>query len=339
MPVTIAPSPSTSKEAAASTAAYKVLLALFPAQEPFLTAKYSQYLAALPDEAPKTEGIALGEEIAAKFLLSRANDGRDAPVPFVSWTGTGNWLPTPPANTPTPVTPWMATMRPFLIDSPAQFRAPGPPALDSEEWANDYNETRLYGALNNSLRTPEQTEIGLFYTEHTGAQYNRIFRQFALGQNLKVADNARLFVMIYLAGADSLIAGWDSKFYFHFWRPVTAIRAGETDGNLLTAPDTAWTPLAVTPGHPEYPAAHGCLTAAFAEALRAFYGTKKIRITLSSTVTDTTRSFDNTDELIKEIVDARVFGGMHYRSSGKHGVVIGKKVAKWMKQNYFRPID
>src|SRR5215203_5316919 len=229
----VAPLPSTSKEAAAATAAYKVLLALFPAQESFLTTKYTQYLAAIPDEQPKTDGIALGDEIAVKFLRPRVGDGRDAVAPFTPWTGVGSWQPTPPVFAPVPLTPWMATMRPFMIDSPSQFRAEGPPALESEQWAIDYNETKNYGALNNSLRTPEQTEIGLFYTEHTGAQYNRIFRQFAQAQNLNVADNARLFAMIYLAGADSLIAGWDSKFYFHFWRPVTAIRNGETDGNIL----------------------------------------------------------------------------------------------------------
>jgi hypothetical protein len=334
----VAPLPQTSKEAAASTAAYKVLLALFPAQETFLTTKYTQYLAAIPDEQPKIDGIALGNEIATKFLRSRVGDGRDAVVPFTPWTGIGNWQPTPPAFAPTPLTPWMAMMRPFLIDSPSQFRAEGPPALGSEQWAIDYNETKNYGALNNSLRTPEQTEIGLFYTEHTGAQYNRIFRQFAQAQNLNVADNARLFAMIYLAGADSLIAGWDSKFYFHFWRPVTAIRNGELDGNPLTLSNADWTPLTPTPGHPEYPAAHGCLTAAFAEALHAFYGTKKVTITLSSTATNTTRTFENTDDLTREIIDARVFGGMHYRTSVRHGAVIGKKVVKWMSKNFFQPV-
>jgi hypothetical protein len=332
------PLPSTSKETAAAAAAYKVLLALFPAQEAFLTAKYTQYVAVFPESRAKTDGIALGSEIAAKFLVLRASDGRDALVPVTPQTGAGDWQPTPPAYAP-PLTPWMATMRPFLIQTPSQFRSEGPPALESEQYALDYNETRLYGALNNSLRTSEQTEIGLFYTEHTGAQYNRIFREFALGQNMSVADRARLFAMLYLAGADSLIAAWDSKFYFHFWRPVTAIRAGDTDGNPLTDMDATWAPLAATPGHPEYPAAHGCLTAAFAEALEAFYGTKKVKITLSSTVTNTRRTFENTDDLIKEIIDARIFGGMHYRTSGRDGVAIGRKVAKFMRQNYFRPFE
>lgn len=333
------PAPDTSKDAAAATAAYKVLLRLFPSQETFLTEKYTQYLATIPESNQKTAGIALGDEIGTKFMNLREGDGRNADIPFTPWSATpGNWQPTPPSFTPTPVTPWMATMRPFMMDIPSQFRADGPPALDSQQWADDYNETKLYGAINSNVRTPEQTQIGLFYTEHTGAQYNRIFRQFAATRNLSTADNARLFAMLYLSIADSLIAGWDSKYYFHFWRPVTAIRAGDTDGNPLTEADPNWLPLAVTPGHPEYPAAHGCLTAAYAEALRAFFGTKKVDITLSSTLTNSTKNFDNTDDIIKEIIDARIFGGMHYRTSVVHGTVIGKKVTRLMERKFFQPV-
>ena len=209
--------------------------------------------------------------------------------------------------------------------------------MGSHRWASDHNETKFYGARDNSAHTPEQTEIGLFYTEHTGAQNNRIFREFALSRRQGVTDNARLFAMLYLAGADSLIADWDSKYYFRFRRPVTAIRPGAADGNHLTEADQNWTSLAATPKHPEYPAAHGCLTAAFAETLRAFYGTKKVNVTLSSTVTNAKREFSNTEDLIEEIVDARTFGGMHFRASGEDGATIGRKVVRWMKRFYFRP--
>jgi hypothetical protein len=332
------PAPDTSKDAAAATAAFRVLLKLFPAQESFLTEKYSQYLETIADDARKTAGIELGNEIAQKFMALRSNDGRDAVIPFTPWTGPGNWQPTPPSFSPNPLTPWMATMKPFLIESPSQFRPAGPPALNSVEFAADYNETRAYGAINSTVRTAEQTQIGLFYIDHTGAQLSRIFRQFAAVQNMRTADNARLYAMLYLSIADSLIAGWDAKYYYHFWRPVTAIRAGDTDGNELTEADPNWLPLATTPGHPEYPAAHGCLTAAYAEALRAFFGTKKVKITLSSTTTNSTREFDNTDDLIKEIIDARIFGGMHYRTSVRDGANIGKKVTHWMTKNYFQPV-
>ncbi|HLM01035.1 MAG TPA: vanadium-dependent haloperoxidase, partial [Pyrinomonadaceae bacterium] len=327
-----------SREAAAAAAAHHVLKTLFPAQTPFLDLHYAQYADAIPAAADaKIKGVEVGREVAARFMALRAGDGRDAAVPFWQSSGAGAWQPTPPAYSRLPLTPWMAQMRPFMMQSPSQFRADGPPSLASSEWARDYNETRLYGALNSSARTPAQTETGRFYAEHAGAQYNRAARNFAAGQNLSTADEARLFAMLYLSMADAMIASWDSKYHFAYWRPVTAIRAGDTDGNAQTEADPNWTPLVATPGHPEYPAAHGCLTAAFAEALRAFYGTKKVRITLSSAVTNTTRTFRNTDDLIKEIIDARIFGGMHYRTSGVHGTVIGKKVARLMSSRYFQP--
>ena len=329
---------NSSQDAAAATAAYHVLKTLFPAQSSFLEEKYVEYLNIIPAGNAKIKGIEVGEKVANRFMTLRVNDGRDAVVPFSQNSGPGAWLPTPPAYAP-PITPWMAYMRPFMLESPSQFRAACLPSLTSDDWARDYNETKIYGAINSSARTPAQTEIGRFYAEHTGAQYSRILRDFATGQNLSVADNSRLFAMLYLSMADSLIAGWDSKYYFAYWRPVTAIRAGETDGNNSTEADPNWTPLVATPGHPEYPAAHACLTAAFAEALRAFYGTKKVNITLSSKVTNTTRAFNSTDDLIKEIIDARIFGGMHYRTSGVHGTVIGKKVAKWMNKHYFQPVQ
>jgi hypothetical protein len=336
--VTLANVPkNASQDAAAATAAYHVLKTLFPAQSSFLEIKYVEYLNTIPAGNPKSKGIEIGRNVASRLMKLRAGDGRDAVVPFSQSSGAGAWQPTPPAYAP-PITPWMAKMRPFMIESPSQFRPEGPPSMTSDDWARDYNETKLYGAVNSGVRTPTQTEIGRFYAEHTATQYSRITRNFAAGQNMSVADNSRLFAMLYLSMADSLIAAWDSKYYFAYWRPVTAIRAGETDGNELTEADPNWAPLVDTPGHPEYPAAHGCLTAAFAESLRAFYGTKKVNITLSSTVTNTTRSFNKTDDLIKEIIDARIFGGMHYRTSGVHGTVMGKNVAKLMKRRFFQPV-
>jgi hypothetical protein len=325
-----------SKSAAAATAAFHILKTLFPSQQAFLEARYAESMTSIPEGNAKTSGTAVGLEVATKFMLLRANDGRDANIPYTLERGVGVWQPTPPTFTPA-LTPWLAQLRPFMLNSPSQFRAPGPPALDSVQWVQDYKETKLYGALNSSTRTQEQTEIAQFYAENAAAQYNRILRRFAVEQNLSVADNARLFAMVYLSIADSMIAGWDSKYHYSFWRPVTAIRAGDTDGNELTEIDPNWNPLAPTPAHPEYPAAHGCLTAAFAESLRAFFGTKKVKIKLSSAVTNTLRSFENTDDLIKEIIKARIYGGMHFRTSVKDGVNIGKNVARWMIKHYFQP--
>jgi hypothetical protein len=330
--------PGSSPEAAAAAAAYQVLRSFFPAQQTFLHDTYEASLAAIPDGPAKTNGIAVGTEVATLFLALRTGDGRNASITYTPGSGPGEWQPTPPAFAP-PLAPWMAYMSPFALLDPSQFRAEGPPALGSAQWAADYNETKSFGALNSTSRTPEQTEIGRFYSEHVTAQYNRIFREFAAIQGLSLADNARLLAMLYVAGADALIAGWDSKYYYRFWRPVTAILAGDTDGNPATEADLIWSPLVVTPPHPEYPAAHGCFTGAVAQTLRAFFGTKRVTITLTSTVTGTRRTFHNTDDLIHEIIDARIFGGMHYRTSGVHGTVIGKKVAKWVAKHYFQPIN
>jgi hypothetical protein len=152
-------------------------------------------------------------------------------------------------------------MKPFAIDSPLQFRAYGPPNLTSAQWAKDFNETKEFDALNGSLRTPEQTEIGLFFTEPAATQGSRRLRLFVAAQeHWSVADSARLFAQVYVTAADSYISCWDSKYYYNFWRPVTAIRAADIDGNDATQQDPDWLPLAVTPNHPEYPGAHGCAT-------------------------------------------------------------------------------
>ena len=330
-----------SQEAATAAAAYTVLKTLYPTQQAYLDPIYAAALAGIPNGQAKDQGIYIGTEVANQFLALRANDGRDANIPYIFGSGPGVYQLTPGAPPPpaTPQAPWLAKVKPFALRSPDQFRPAGPPDLHSHKWADVFNETKDYGALNNSLRTPEQTEIGLFYTENPALQFSRIFRNFAAAQGFTLADSARFFAQLYVTSMDAIIAGWDGKYHFNFWRPVTAIRAGDSDGNDNTVADLSWLPLAVTPNHPEYPAAHGCYTGAYASFLRLFFRTKRVHITLSSTVTNTERTFDNTDDLKKEIVEARIFGGMHYRSSVEDGLVIGKKVAKWVARHYFRPVD
>jgi hypothetical protein len=167
----------------------------------------------------------------------------------------------------------------------------------------------------------------------------RNFRDFAAAQQMSLADRARLLAVLHITAADALIACFDSKYFYNFWRPVTAIVAGDTDDNDATEPDGGWLPIVNTPNHPEYPAAHGAVSTAYAEAIRHFFGTKKVTITLTSTVTGTSRTFNHTDKIIKEIIDARVYGGMHYRFSGLHGSVQGRKVAQWITRHYFQPRD
>jgi PAP2 superfamily protein len=327
-----------SLEAAIAAAAHRVLLTMFPSDQAYLDGRYATALSAVPDGAAKDDGVAVGEQVADGLITARAGDGWNAMVPYLPGSGPGVWQPTPPAFA-APVAPWVAVMRPFTFDSPSRFRAEPPPALDSAQWAEDYNEVQRVGSATSATRTAEQTDIGRFYGEHAGIQYARIFRDFADAQGLSVEDDARLFAMLYVTSADAMIGCWDSKYHYSFWRPVTAIRAGDTDGNALTSPDPSWTPLLPTPAHPEYPSAHGCYTASIAEALATFFGTKKVTITLTSTLVPTPRTFDSTDELIREIIDARIYAGIHYRTSVVHGAVLGRQVAHWVAKRYFQPVE
>jgi hypothetical protein len=327
-----------SEDAAAVAAAYNILKTFYPSQQSYLDARYADSLAAIPDGYPKSQGILIGQEVASLFLAQRSGDGRNAPITYTPGSGPGAWQPTPPAFAPAQ-TPWVAQMRPFAMTSASQFRAAAPPSLGSDTWADDYNETKSLGAIDSVTRTPGETEIGLFYTEHTGAQYNRILRNFAAEQNFSLPDEARFMAQMYVSAGDAIIAVFDSKYHYGRWRPVTAIRVGDTDGNPETDRDPNWTPLAVTPGHPEYPAAHGAFTGALAEGLRRFFGTKDVTITLSSTVTGTSRTFHKTDDLVSEIIVARIYGGMHFRTSCVRGKVQGEKVAKWVAKHHFRPVE
>jgi hypothetical protein len=326
-----------SKEAAAAAAAYRTLLGLYPDQQTTLDAAYATSLAAIADGFAKTRGIAIGEEVAAAWLAQRAGDGREASVPYVFGTEPGDYQRTPPAF-PNPVTPWLAKMKPFTLTGPSQFRAYGPPDLTSERYALDLNTTKSLGALNSTERTAQETEIGLFYTETPTIYWGRNLRDFAATKRLGVAGNARLFAMLYVGLGDASIACFDSKYYFNRWRPVTAIPAADTDGNDATTADAAWAPLANTPPHPEYPAAHGCVTGQVAETLRRFFGTKYLKISLTSTVTNTTHTFYNTDDVVEEVIFGRVFGGMHFTTSVVHGAIIGRKVADWLADHNFQPV-
>ncbi len=327
--------PGASAEAATVEAAYRTLRYLYPAQAAYLDAQYAASLATIPDGQSKLDGIVVGDEVAALFLTSRVGDGRGANVPYTPGTGPGAWIPTSAAP---PVAVWLSQLRPFAIESPTQFRPEPPPSLDSDEWANDYNEVKRLGALNSNERTPEETTLGRFFLAPAIPQVAGALRQLAIERGLSLEDNARLFAQLYVAQADATIAGWDSKYHYGFWRPITAIRAGDTDGNPNTDPDPTWTPLATTPNHPEYLSAHAFVDSAWTETLRQFFGTKKLDVTMTSTTTGTSMSFSDTDDIVKAVEDARVFAGFHYRTSCVRGAVLGKKVAKYVAKNYFQPV-
>lgn len=332
----VVPGPACQK-AATAAAAYNVLRALYPSQQAFLEQRFAASLNEIPDSTEKQIGIQVGTETALQFMALRTGDGRNAPVTYVPGSGPGVWVPTPPANLPAAL-PWMARMRPFAVESPSQFRAEGPPRMDSAQWAEEYNEVKRLGSVNSAERTPEQTEAGLFYVEGAAGQTARAVRRLARDNNLNTAESARLFAMIYVSISDAMITTWDSKYHWGFWRPVTAIRAGETDGNPLTEPDPTWTPLAATPNFPEYVSAHSSVAGALSEAISNFFGTKKVTVVLDSTVTGTTRVFHNTDDISKDVARARIYAGFHFRSACVHGTVIGEKVGRYVARKYFRLI-
>lgn len=327
-----------SKEAAAASAAYNLLRTLFPDQSAVLDPAFVASLAAVPDGPAETNGVAIGAEVAAGIVALRANDGRNAIVPYVFGSGPGVYQATPPAFG-SPVTPWVAKVTPFALERPSQFRAYGPPDPTSAHYAADFNTVKSLGALNSTQRTAEQTEIGRFHTENPTTFWTRNLRDLAATRGLRIDQSARLFAMLYVAFADSSIGCWDSKYYFNSWRPVTAIPAAATDDNAATEADAAWVPLATTPPHPEYPAAHGCVAGAVAETLRQFFGTKHVKMTFTSTVPGSIPHFyKTTDDLVKEVQVARVYGGMHFPTATVHGAIMGRQVGRYVAKHYFEPV-
>ncbi len=327
--------PRASVDGAVAAASHMVLIHYFPNQAADLDAAYADALAAVP-EGSRDDGVVAGQKAAGQILTMRADDGLFAVVTYTPVPGPGEWQPTPPAFLPAQ-TPQVAMMTPFTMESASQFRPGAPPALDSDLWANDYAETKAYGAVNSTARTPAQTEIGLFWTAHPVAQFSGTLTKLAADEDLDASQAARLFAMSFVAVADAAIGCWDAKYHYHFWRPVTAIRAGDTDGNPATEPDAAWTPLAVTPNHPEYPAAHGCATGALTRTLEVLFG-PHVQLSASSSVTNTTHTFSSPEDMLHEVQAARIYGGMHYRNSIEVGTTLGHCVVAQLRKDYFRPV-
>ncbi len=326
-----------SADAAVAAAAHDILVALFPAQADDLHAKYVASLGALPDDAARANGVAVGEQAAAAILIARANDGRDGTVSYTPGSGPGVYVPTPPGFLAA-LSPETPLVQPLALKSASQFRPEAPPSLDSRLWARDYNEIKALGALVGSTRTAEQTDIGRFWTDHPVLQWVRAWRALSVGSFLRTAENARYFAMLSTASADALIACWDAKYYYNFWRPVTAIRAGDTDGNPNTTPDTEWIGQVITPNHPEYPSAHGCVSAAITTTLEHFFGSDEVCFAIDSNITgllSPVRSYARFSDALEEVLNARVYGGMHYRNSTRVGARLGKQVSRYMTRHFF----
>jgi hypothetical protein len=353
-----------SKEAAAATAAFRVLVGfpelpgLFPAQLSTLQPLYDASLASVPDGAAKTHGIAVGEAAARAMLTARANDGRGGDFKFVEGTDPGEWRLAPPQG-PTGIVahdpaPWVGFVDPFLVPNVEMLRSKGPNAVRSAAYAKDFNEVKELGSLTSTKRTADQTAAAIFWQDSGPAIWNRVYRALATSRGLDIVDSARLFAMTNLAAADGSIGCWNDKAYWSFWRPITAIREAATDGNPATEPDPAWLPLfdpsvpvsgpaLVTPGFPDHPAGHTCISGATVYALKAFFGTDKVAFTAVSNKCSPapcpSRSYDRFSDALKEIIDARVWGGIHFRTADVQGAVLGKKVVHYMSKHYFKPVD
>ena len=326
-----------SDEAAAVAAAHRILVYYFPGQRTSLDASYAASLAQLVTTArAKTDGVAVGEAAAQAVIAARIGDGLEAAVPYMPGSGPGFWQPTPPGFLAA-ATPWLGQMRPFTLTSASQFLPPGPYVLSTEEWAANYNVTRLLGEKTGSVRTAGQTEIGLFWTENTSQQYARAFNYLVQHYRLDLMDSARMMAMLWTGSADSVIGCFNAKYTFNFWRPVTAIQAG--GGNSELAADPAWTPLGTTPNHPEYPAAHACFTSGLSHLVEDFFGTAKVHVVVDSLVfTDGvhTHTFENTADWLDEVSWARVFAGFHFLHSLQDGSKLGESVAEHVKRTSFR---
>jgi membrane-associated phospholipid phosphatase len=347
--VTPAAPKGTSDRAAAVQAAYATLSKLFPAQQSTFDAARAASLNAIANvnggdnlqgrlQASVDKGVAWGQQVADAIWAWRLTDGfTSPPAPFLGGTAIGEWRPTPPAFAAGAL-PQFATMTPWVIASPSQFRPAGPPALDSALYAQVYNETKAMGSATNSLRTADQTQLALFWQSSTATYFwSAVGLRLAATQDMTLLEDAHLFAALNIAIADSVIAAWDAKYHFVFWRPVTAIQLGDSDPNLNTAGDPNWTPLIATPNHPEYPSAHSSFSSAGAAVLAQFFGANTPFVVDSDKMPGATRSFSSFDAALQELADARVLGGIHFRTACDDGKKLGTAVGNYVVQNAFLP--
>jgi hypothetical protein len=324
-----------STAAAIAKAACEVLLDRVPDQASSVADQYEAYLAAIADGPAKDNGIAVGAQVAQAILAWRAGDRFENVIQWIQPPpGPGVFEPYPPGTTPVDVK--LKQVRPLTLTANDQFRPDGPNPLASAEYAEDFNEVKAYGRIDSAVRTREQTQTALFWSENSARQWPRAQRALALAKGLSLAETARMLALAQVATADALLACFDGKYHYLFWRPVYAIRRADTDGNPATEGDPSWTPL-LNVNHPEYPGAHGCVTTAVTESLAAFFGTDKVAFSVESTVTGTTRRYERFRDAAKDVYDARTWAGLHFRNSTLEGAWIGQKVARYVLANFFRP--
>jgi hypothetical protein len=326
--------PATSKEAAAAAAAAAVLATIDEKTAGEMKVALATYLAPIPDGIAKTDGIKLGEAVAARVVEARTNDGADAPDDYRPRTTPGVYVPTA-----IPISSMWPNMKPFAIANPSQFRPAAPIALESKEWATDYNELKDYGGQTSAKRTAEQTEIARFWLIGPPMAYHPFVRQLATAKQMDVVDSARLMALAAVGLTDAIIAVLDAKYHYNFWRPITAIRNGDIDGNPATDREATWQPIANTPMHPEYPCAHCIQSGSVAGVVKGVLGTADIpEIAVNSpTAPGVTRRWTNMTAFADEIASARIWAGFHYRFSTRVGTEMGYQIGEYVVKNVMQP--
>jgi hypothetical protein len=348
-----------SKEAAVATAAYAVLSNIvstvpasisFPTKASVLASLKSQYdasLGAIPDSPFKNRGVAAGQAAAEAMITARQGDGRFGPSQWVPNSAPGHWQPQVNPATGLPIldpTPWVGGVKPFLMTSSSQFRTAGPPALSSATWATEFNEVKSLGRATGSTRTADQTYIAKWWQSTPVASWNAVARDLIARNNLDLADSARLLAMQNLSAADAGINCWNDKYHFDFWRPWNAIPRAAEDGNTATDPDPTWTALITAP-YPDHPSGHICNDGAHTGVLRMFFGDVidgGYQITSASTflgpADPKTRSFNSFSQALAELIEARIWAGLHYRTADVQAQQLGQNVVTYMAANYFQPV-
>ncbi len=329
-----------SLEAAAAEAAHDTLAALFPAQvSTFDSALAADLVGIAPGRA--RQGTEVGHDVAQQILNWRSTDGSSATVTYTPGTDPGDWQPTPPANLPALAPQW-ADVTPFAMSSGAQFRPAPPPPLTSAAYAAAFNEVKSLGSADSTTRTAEQTQIAQFWNDGLGTAFapgywNRIAQEVVTDRGLSLVSDARVFALLNIATADALISCWDAKYTYNLWRPVTAIRAADTDGNPATVPDAGWTPLLVTPNFPSYTSAHSTVSGAAAEVLTALFGAHNHFTVGSESLPGVTRSFDSFNAAAAEAGQSRIYGGIHYQFDNQNGLASGHALGEFVVGNFLLP--
>jgi hypothetical protein len=327
--------PSASAETAAASAARQILIELYPSQKAIIEEAYAASTKAVAEGAAKSDGVALGETIAAAVQADRAGDGTNVPDTYRPLTTPGVWVPTTP-----PIFAEYARAKPWVMKSADQFRPGPPPALSSALYARDYNETKAIGGAKSSVRTAAQNDAVKFWTQaNLPNAWQTAARAFATARELELAECARLFALLNMGLANTFISDWDAKFAYNFWRPLTAIRNGDQDGNDATERDPSWTPLNVTPMHPEYPSQAAIICATALGILESVFGPNP---PMALTVADFAdpkmkREFQSVSRMADEQREVRIWGGIHFRNSLEVSEDMGRKIAAYMVENAIKP--